>query len=883
MPDAPGASPEPLRLSDALLREYASLGRDVPVPGAADEASRRRQVYAGAHRAEPLAALCISGGGIRSATFALGAIQELGRRGLLAQMDYLSTVSGGGYIGSWLTAWIRRAGGLAAVLPPLTRTASEAGEEGTDEDAPDPIEHLREFNSYLTPRLGLGSGDTWSLVAIVVRNLLLNWLVLLPLLMTVLMAPRLLVSLLQVDPPGVTNPAPWFDTVEWGTVGVGLLLYCVSTFNAFGALPSMGQRALTQAGFVSRCLAPQLLSGLLLIVGFWWIWDDLGRVPTLAELVVGGAALTFLCWLARLVADDLFREPRRFARRLFGPLTPASLIFGATSGAAAYVLTHVLFHTAKNQDDPSFFATFAPALFLGGLLLGQALSIGFTSRALGEPDREWVARAGGYTLLAILGWLVLCAVVLVIPHVAFGWGVHVHSTLAGLGALAGWMSASSRGGPGPAAVNANPAATSRAAGLAKKAALPVFVLLLMLALTMLTSAVLSATGAVPVPFWRHHELVEHTSLRIALGLTAALAAATLVMGRYVNINTFSLHAMYRDRLVRAYLAASNANRRPSPFTGFDASDDLRMADLRGQRPLHVLNLTLNLVGGRRLAWQQRKAESLTVNALHTGSHLLGYRDSAYYGGPEGIALGTAMTISGAAASPNMGYSSSPLVSFTMMLFNARLGAWLGNPGRAGRDTWRMDGPRFAVAPVVREMLGLTDDQSPYSYLSDGGHFENLALYEMVLRRCRSIVVLDGGCDPDFTYEDLGNALRKIRIDLGVPIDFDDASLQALVARKARAAVARIRYSAADDGGEDGWLLYLKPMVRGDEPPDVRSYAAAQPTFPHQTTANQWFDESQTESYRMLGEHTVASVCGGWSEGRVADLIQHVLQGRSPVS
>jgi hypothetical protein len=874
MSDAPGSSPEPLRLSDALLREYASLGRDVPAPTASDEPARRRQVYAGVHRAEPLAALCISGGGIRSATFALGAIQELGRRGLLAQFDYLSTVSGGGYIGSWLSAWIRRAGGLAGVLPRLTRTASEAGEEGTDEDAPDPVEHLREFNSYLTPRLGLGSGDTWSLVAIIVRNLLLNWLVLLPLLMAELMAPRVLVSLLQVDPPDGTPPVAWFDKLEWGTVGVGLLLYCVSTFNAFGALPSMGGRGLTQAQFVRRCLAPLLLSGLLLVVGFWWIWDDIDRVPTLLELVAGGAALTFASWLAWLMADGLFREPRRFVRRLFGPLTPASVIFGATSGAAAYVLTHVLFHTAHNQDDPSFYATFAPALFLGGLLLGQALSIGFTSRALGEPDREWVARSGGYTLLAILAWLLLCLVVLVIPHVAFGWGAHVHVTLAGVGAAAGWLTASSRSGPRPAA-NVNPTAVSSASGLARKAAMPVFVLFLMLALTMLTSAILSATGAVPVPFWNHHQLVEHTSLRVSLGLAAALVAATLLMGRYVNINTFSLHAMYRNRLVRAYLAASNAARRPSPFTGFDPTDDLRMSDLRGQRPLHVLNLTLNLVAGRRLAWQQRKAESLTVNPLLSGSHLLGYRDSALYGGPHGIALGTAMTISGAAASPNMGYNSSPLVSFTMMLFNARLGSWLGNPGPAGRDTWRMSGPRFAVGPVVREMLGLTDDQSPYSYLSDGGHFENLALYEMVLRRCRSIVVLDGGCDPDFTYEDLGNALRKIRIDLGVPIEFEDASLQALVARRARGAVARVRYSAADERGEDGWLLYLKPMLRGDEPPDVRSYAAAHSTFPHQSTANQWFDESQTESYRMLGQHTVASVCGAWSEGPLAELIRQV--------
>src|SRR5262249_3747386 len=154
-------------------------------------------------------------------------------------------------------------------------------------------------------------------------------------------------------------------------------------------------------------------------------------------------------------------------------------------------------------------------------------------------------------------------------------------------------------------------------------------------------------------------------------------------------------------------------------------------------------------------------------------------------------------------------------------------------------------------------------------------FENLALYEMVLRRCRTIVVLDGGCDPDFTYQDLGNALRKVRIDFGIPIEFDHGGLKPLVAGRKRAALGRIVYSAVAEGAPDGWLLYLKPRILGDEPPDVRSYAAANPPFPHQSTSDQWFNEAQTESYRMLGEHTVAEVCGGWGGGTLEDLRRHV--------
>ena len=141
------------------------------------------------------------------------------------------------------------------------------------------------------------------------------------------------------------------------------------------------------------------------------------------------------------------------------------------------------------------------------------------------------------------------------------------------------------------------------------------------------------------------------------------------------------------------------------------------------KPLHVVNLTLNLVAANRLAWQQRKAQPFTVTPLHCGNFELGYRRSSHYGGPNGISLGTAAAISGAAASPNMGYRSSPAAGFIMTLLNARLGAWLGNPGPAGARTWKHAGPRSAIRSLVNEAFGLTSNQNEYVYLSDGGHFE----------------------------------------------------------------------------------------------------------------------------------------------------------------
>jgi hypothetical protein len=360
------------------------------------------------------------------------------------------------------------------------------------------------------------------------------------------------------------------------------------------------------------------------------------------------------------------------------------------------------------------------------------------------------------------------------------------------------------------------------------------------------------------------------------------------MGYPININKFSLHAMYRNRLIRAYLGASAKDRKPDPFTGFDDNDNLRMHQLRGQRPFHVLNMTLNLAGGGTdLAWQQRQAESFTMTPLHTGSCRLqqhgAYRDSKEYAGyPEkkkfdnqkgkdkkseddyGITLGSAVAISGAAANPNMGYNTSPLVAFLMTLFNARLGAWLGNPGRIkegglwrllkddDQEPWTRSGPSHAVLPLLAEAFALADATSPYVCLSDGGHFENLALYEMILRRCEFILVLDNGADAEYVFDGLANAIERIRVDMGVEIEVTD--FLKIKQGAEHFSVGRIRYT--DNPNEDGMIVYVKPVLTDDEPADIFYFRSQDTTFPQQTTADQWFSESQFESYRMLGYHTV---------------------------
>ena len=252
------------------------------------------------------------------------------------------------------------------------------------------------------------------------------------------------------------------------------------------------------------------------------------------------------------------------------------------------------------------------------------------------------------------------------------------------------------------------------------------------------------------------------------------------------------------------------------------------------------------------------AAPFSVSRLHCGSWVLGYRPSARFG--DGITLGTALAISGATANPNQGYNSSPLVAFLMTLFNLRLGWWLGNPGRHGALTWERSGPAHAALPLFNEALGTTNASYAYVNLSDGGHFDNLGLYEMVLRRCGHIVVVDAGCDYAYVFEDLGNAIRKIRIDLGISIDIQTVSPKKEGAQVSYYAIGTIRYSQLDGSGTDGTLLYIKPTLCGLEPADVAHYAASHPEFPHEPTSDQWFSESQMESYRALGFHAVTTIC-----------------------
>jgi hypothetical protein len=385
----------------------------------------------------------------------------------------------------------------------------------------------------------------------------------------------------------------------------------------------------------------------------------------------------------------------------------------------------------------------------------------------------------------------------------------------------------------------------------------------------------------------HWAALYETDFYRLLWITLGLILIAAVLSVRLDINQFSMHLLYRNRLARCYLGASNAVRRAQPFTGFSSDDDLSLSELaklpfKGPLapPYPIINAALNLVGGKELAWQQRKAASFIFTPLYCGYEFPelppGYCETKTFAAKSGeVSLATAMAISGAAASPNMGYHTSPAPAFLMTVFNLRLGWWLGNPRR--EHGYQKSGPLNVLWSLVCELFGLTSDEGKYIYLSDGGHFENLGIYELVRRRCRFIVACDAEEDHTFGFGGLGNAIEKCRSDFGIDIDIDVEPIRRRSENGHSAwhcAIGKIYYSRVDTDEGDGILVYLKSSLTGDEPTDALRYAAANPEFPHQSTSDQWFDESQFESYRVLGFHIAEKVFG--AVGDVAKLTKEQL-------
>ncbi|MEW5966963.1 MAG: hypothetical protein AB1720_08230 [Pseudomonadota bacterium] len=826
----------------------------------------------------PLTGLAFSGGGIRSATFNLGIIQALSELRLLRQFDYLSCVSGGGYIGGWLSAFIRlKCGGRVEAAETQLQTG------GSENPA---IRFLRSYSNYLTPRAGFFSADTLTAVATYLRNLYLNLLLLLLALGGLLLLPRLLVwlarwltgwegALAAADP----RLLPLFGT---GIACIALAMVFVG-LNLGGRGGAFRKRPFhtRQAGVLSLVVLPALASAWLIAYGFYAGAEVLARIGVGGWIVLGVLVYVppwAVGWgLGRWLGRRNPGQPHFSPGRLFA-MGAYALLAGVIGGLLLALFAEATrwIHADFRGYSGSWIASaLATVLLLKFYTLTVIAHIGLMGRYFSHDSREWWSRLGGWILLASLVWGFVFCVVFIAPaffrwasewFVAAGGVTWVLSTAAGV--LLGRST--------------KPADAARACW--RRWIVQAMPYVFVVGLLGLLSCCLHQLLKLPVfcpdcatatqqaaGFMGALHAETQAFQRADIGRTFLLAAGSLAaaaaLAWRIDVNLFSIYHFYRQRLVRCYLGASRCESRiPHPFTGFDPRDDIKLAELcntttgkpQCQRPYPIFNTAMNLVAGKQLAWQERLAAAFAFTPLASGysfnlpdekgqlfSH---YRPTAQY--MEGVWMGTAMAISGAAASPNMGCRSTPALTFLMTVFNVRLGHWTPNP--RNDHTWTLHDPPFGGTYLLKELFGKTDHASPFVYLSDGGHFENLGLYELVRRRCACIVVVDAGEDRDTRFDDLGNAIRKCYADFGVVIDVDAGDL-----RSGYSAIGRVRYpprAGVDEQAVEGWLIYIKPRLAGSEPADLLNYQCTHPGFPHESTADQWFDESQFESYRKLGHH-----------------------------
>jgi hypothetical protein len=322
-----------------------------------------------------------------------------------------------------------------------------------------------------------------------------------------------------------------------------------------------------------------------------------------------------------------------------------------------------------------------------------------------------------------------------------------------------------------------------------------------------------------------------------------------------DINSTSPHRYYRDRLAETFIIRTPID--ASQSAGFDAGVSVRLSKLtaKNRSPYHLINCALNVPGSKNIAMQGRMTDFFLFTPNFTGSPLTGYYPTTEWEAADAhLDLGTAMAISAAAAAPQMGLRTMRTLSFWLALLNIRLGYWAKRP--------RNNLSALSGAPGLfclwQEMLGTMNEKSPWLNLTDGGHIENLGVYELLRRRCKYIIVVDGEEDSRMTFHGLTTLQRLAAIDLGVRIDIDLDDLRLNDQRLSRShfRFCRIRYPREGRGSEDefGYLLYVKLSLTGNEGEFLRRYRLDYPAFPHDSTADQFFTEAQFEAYRSLGEH-----------------------------
>lgn len=769
--------------------------------------------------------LALSGGGIRSATFCFGLLRALARNKLLTRFGFLSTVSGGGYIGS----------ALGRLYQPDQDAAVVQDRLGRDDTLL--LWWLRSNGRYLTPA---GARDLGQAFASVLRGVLSTHFevgVLMLLAAAVILLPYVLMGMLLAQPEPLWRTA---GSVWWCLLPLPVFVGCHCIFRYWFCRDKPVQMAGdVVAAALCACVGSLVLYSLLSPSP-----DFLGgKMQLVTALKTVGAVLLFSPLSAILVRLFDNRSPKKIPKqrlqhtKRLGAALWWLLVFALIGllDFAAWWLAQQLFRDGKHWGGWLNYATlgFPPAL-----VLVTRVAMPYIKRRLSKMQArpiktEMVLNVAGMllVLLLALAWLTVFHA-LVRPDLRWDWLPLCQPDI-------GYVS-------------------------------------------VLHWALLGATSAVYIWFTRKDfHLLNLSSLHNFY--RARIERAYVSTGNYAPVGAPSPRR-FRFRFAGGSpLNTANGEAIDQVTRLIEAieGDDVDLTDYKPQDhggPVHLITCCINQSVDDRTGNYNadRKGIALTVSSLgvEKGTNMPTL--------PVPGKLSRWAGISGAAASSGMGSHTSPGLAALMFLSGLRLGYWTENllpPQKLIRSRLlpvadrmrktiaaRFPKPSFLLAELLARFPGL---RSTAWYVSDGGHFENTGVYALLKRKLDLIVVADCGADPSYAFADLENLARKAEIDYDAHIEFIDPAIlvsQSRAQNEFYACVGTCKSITAAPGAEcfllariwyakrevPGLLMVVKPRMLNDMPLEIAGYAARNISFPQQSTSNQFFDEEQWEAYHQLG-------------------------------
>jgi hypothetical protein len=736
-----------------------------------------------------LTGLAFSGGGIRSATFNLGVLQALNTIGLFRCVDYLSTVSGGGYIGACVSSLY----------------ASRATEEKkSTEDTDFPFKHqqgqresavfryLRNHANYLAPD-GFISG--LRIPAILLRGIIINFLVIIPyILMLAVFTVWLMPTVYHIEGskaillPDAIDPGGHFLVTK-------ILLFSFVLMLALFPLIFKLLRATKGQNNLAN----------------WSVREKIAKLMGGAIIVLAVSAFIELQPIAIQFIHDL--ETEGFKALNFG------LSAGAGSTVAAMFANHLLPKISKYSGKITIYAIGAL-----GFLTFWILYLSLCHSAI-----DWDVASGSEDVLDafLIGPFLFAITLITLVHQVLKHKitlVHTYIRIFTTGVLA-----------------------------------------LALIVTMIIQNL------------THESTIDALSKITALDTYVIIASFLgLYTMFFVDVNLTSIHRFYRDKLSRAYIFGYNNDETSAAAKPLLHTDHVKLSALdTAHAPYHLINTLLNLNKTTESHKNGRRGDFFIFTKNHIGGEITGYCETlTMEKASSHINVATAMAISGAAAAPNAGAVTIKPLIFIMAMLNIRLNYWLLNPAKVATDNHKRYNSGFnRVGPayLFHELMGGTNADHNFVNLSDGGHIENLGVYELLRRECRLIIAGDGEADGGLTFQGLAKLIQMAQIDMGIKIVID--GLDEIRRGEQHHAVGTIYYSDK----RIGKMIYLKSSLLGDsnlkatldkeeyttspyrddnlmfdDNAYIAYYKSKNPDFPHQSTADQFFDESQFECYRALG-------------------------------